>query len=194
MERRKRPATGKAAALRQPRPVTMYHAQNQDRSEDRSPERPDQPTEGSIEPENTRVRSSTLLAPFAISVGYVGAAIAIGPALFDTGMPGRSRVVSFVLLGLLLHVAGYATSRLYTDARRITELDAGWRPNPWHYICGGALALLGLRVAETTVTGRPVSSPAIYFLGNAFAALPLSSIVAGPVYWANRRRRCESQT
>lgn len=166
----------------------MYQNCEENRPNEGAPERTDQSTDPNERLEPPQVHSAELFAPFVLSVAYVGLAAAAGPELFDTGSAGITRVVAFALLGLLLHLSGYATAQLYTDARRLGRRDVGWRPNPWHYVCGGALALVGLRAIELVVTGRSVSAPALYLLGNAVVALPLSSIVAAPVYWLNRRR------
>ncbi|GAB3027259.1 hypothetical protein [Natronobiforma cellulositropha] len=136
-----------------------------------------------------QVPSSVLLAPALLSVGYLGVYAAVGPAAFDTGRPHPAGALALVALGVLLHLAGYATARLYTAATARVERGGDWRPNPWLYVGGGALTLVCLRIVELLVTGTTPSTPGVYLLGNAVVALPLASVVAGPVYWLHRRRR-----
>ncbi|QLG48308.1 hypothetical protein [Natrinema halophilum] len=143
-------------------------------------------------PETPRAGSAELLAPFIVSVVYVGLAALLGPGVFDTAASGFTQLGAYVLLGTLLHLSGYSTLQLYSDSRLLQDGDGRWQPNPWLYICGGALALVGVRAGEILIAGRTVSEPTIYFVGNAFVALPLASIVAGPIYWSNRRRHGES--
>ncbi|MFC6717864.1 hypothetical protein ACFQGT_09505 [Natrialbaceae archaeon GCM10025810] len=134
------------------------------------------------------VSTTVLLAPFAVSVTYVGVAATVGPEPFDTGAAGATKFVAYGALGLLLHLSAYATARLYAAAERESDRTGEWRPDSRLYVGGGALALLAARVVEVLVTGRPIDSPIVYVLGNAVVALPLASIVAGPIYWLRRRR------
>lgn len=166
----------------------MRQFTHQTRSQGGPTETTGRPTDSSRGAELSRVHSALLLAPCTVSTIYLGLAVAVGPALFDTGASGGSRVVAFVLLGSLLHLAGYATIRLDRESHRMARRANGWHPDSRLYVGGGAVALLGLRLCEMIVTGRSVSAPMIYFLGNAVVAVPLASIVAGPVYWLNRRR------
>ncbi|MGM0604435.1 MAG: hypothetical protein ACQETB_02055 [Halobacteriota archaeon] len=155
---------------------------------------PDGDTEGH------EMRATTLLAPFVVSTTYVGAIALGGARLFDTSATGVTSVTAYLLLGSLLVLSGYATSRLYTDIQRIRQLDGRWQPSARRYVGGGAIVLVGVRIGELLVTGRPVSTPVLYLVGNAVVALPLASIVAGPIYWlrrrhhddANKTRRCEN--
>ncbi|WP_436926928.1 hypothetical protein [Halosimplex amylolyticum] len=139
-------------------------------------------------PPFSRRDALSLLAPAALAVVYGLVVLVAGGGIFETGQPWPGAGVAFGLLGVLFAVAAHGTIRLYDDARRVARSAAEWRPNPWLYVANAALLLVGLQAARFAVAGQSVSAPVPTYAGALVVALPLSSLVAGPVYVAQRYR------
>ncbi|MFC7139698.1 hypothetical protein ACFQMA_07575 [Halosimplex aquaticum] len=130
----------------------------------------------------------SLLAPTALAIVYGLVVLVAGGGVFATGQPLPGAGVAFGLLGALFAVAAHGTLRLYDDARTVARAAGDWRPNPWLYVANAALLLVGLQAVRFAVAGQPVSAPVPTYAGTLVVALPLSSLVAGPVYVAQRYR------
>ncbi|WP_123537810.1 hypothetical protein [Halosimplex salinum] len=130
----------------------------------------------------------SLLAPAALALVYAAVALAAGGAVFDTGRPFPGGAVAFASLGVLFVVSALGTLGLHDDARRVAGSRAEWRPNPWLYIGAGALVLTGLQAVRFAASGRVVPDPVPVYAGTLAVALPVSSLLAGPVYLVQRLR------
>lgn len=125
--------------------------------------------------------------PFvATLVGLVVGAV-LGFGVFDTGSSGNANLLPYVVL-VPYFLAGLAgTLWLFRDAKRLAAANADWQPNPWLFVLGGA-AVLELLVALPVLRGELTSGVVPYLVGGFVLAGVLSSVVAGPVYLALRRR------
>lgn len=97
-------------------------------------------------------------------------------------------VLSAAVVWLTFGMALLGTLALYDDARWLASADADWHPSPWGYVGGGTVFVLALLLAPLALDpGAVLTVPAV--AGAALVALPLSSLVAGPIYLAVRYRR-----
>lgn len=127
-----------------------------------------------------------LVAPLAGSVVLSAASWAFAPLRTGTSPSG---LVAFAVLipYFLLCTAG--TLALFRDATRLRAAGVEWSPNPWHYAVPSAVALAAVRAVPE---GRSVGGTAELvgvLVGSLVVALVASSILAGPVYLLQRRRR-----
>jgi len=130
----------------------------------------------------------SLLAPTVLAVVYGLVALVAGGALFDTGQPMPGAAIAFALLGALFVLASHGTLRLFDDAQLVGDANADWQPNPWWYLATGALVLLVLQAARFAAAGTALSDPIPVYAGTLVVALPIASLVAGPLYVIQRLR------
>ncbi|MFP8957352.1 hypothetical protein ACLI4Y_11525 [Natrialbaceae archaeon A-CW3] len=135
-----------------------------------------------------------LLAPFVLGVAYFVIAIVLGPGVFDTGAGGTAGLVAYVLLGTLLFLSAWSTTRLGSDARWRTDSDSAWNPNPFTYILGGALVLFVGWCLQLYVGGELATYSLAALCGGFIIAVVLSSTVAGPVYVVHSHRTSEDES
>lgn len=135
------------------------------------------------------VPSRVLLTPFGLTIGYACLAALTGPAAFDPNAPGTGGTVAWLLLGGWVLVSGWATARLHDDASWRAASRESWHPQPWAYVLGGAVTVTLLLALYVGLTDRVVDRPVLVLGGALVASLPLSAVVAGPLYVWNRRRR-----
>ncbi|MFC7045879.1 hypothetical protein ACFQH6_11090 [Halobacteriaceae archaeon GCM10025711] len=115
-------------------------------------------------------------------------AATVGPAVLDTGRAGSAGLVAYGLLVPFFLVCLLGTLLLYEDSRRVRSANLGWRPNPWAYLLGGAVGLVGLWAGPSLV-GQSMGDSFVQLLVGAFVvALVMSSLLAGPVYLLQRSR------
>lgn len=143
--------------------------------------------DGGIPPVRRRDLLS-LLAPSVLAVVYGLIALVAGGALFDTGQPMPGAGVAFALLGALFALATHGTLRLFDDARLVADAGDEWQPNPWWYLANGALVLLALQAARFSAAATSVPDPIPVYAGTLVVALPIASLVAGPLYVIQRLR------
>lgn len=118
-----------------------------------------------------------------------------GIAASGGAVGSESTAVWLVWVGshwLTFGLALLGTIALYDDATWLAAVGADWRPNPWWYILGGALSAVPVLLAPLAIGGDIVTALPVVF-GAALVALPLSSIVAGPLYLAVRTVRLREE-
>ena len=127
------------------------------------------------------------VAPFALTVAGLLAGLAFGFGVFDTGTAGNADLSPYALLVPYFLVGLAGTLWVYRDAEHRATAGAGWQPNPWGYVLGGA-AVLELYFLAPVLRGE-IEPPVIPYLAGGFVlATLLSAVVAGPVYLLARRR------
>lgn len=127
------------------------------------------------------------VAPFALTVVGLLAGLAFGFGVFDTGTPGNADLSPYALLVPYFLVGLAGTLWVYRDAEHRAAAAAGWQPNPWVYVLGGAV-VLELYFLAPVLRGE-IEPPVVpYLAGGLVLATLLSAVVAGPVYLLARRR------
>jgi hypothetical protein len=129
-----------------------------------------------------------LVAPLAGAVVLSAASWLFDPNPLRTGTSPSGLLAFAVLIPyFLLCTAGTLT--VIRDATRLREAGADWSPNPWRYVVPSAVALAVIR-AFSVVRGVERIEESVGFLaGSLVVALVASSILAGPAYLLQRRRR-----
>lgn len=145
-------------------------------------------TEGDGSPRGVPAAAWELCLPATLALSYLVVALAVGPSVFDVDRPGLGGVVALLALGALLLAGAWSTIRLFDDAAQRRARDGRTHPNAWHYAAIGVATILALRILQLQLGAVTPAEPVPYLFGNAVVALPLSSIVAGPVYLLLRRR------
>lgn len=140
--------------------------------------------------ERTTYREWLLLAPAAIALTYLPLVLVFGQELLYTTRGGEPHLLGFGLMAILVGVSAAATGHLYDDAKRVAE-SSSWSPNPIHYTVAGAVVVTGALVARVFLLDGTIARPAEFVGGVAIVSVLLSSVVAGPVYALQRRRRLD---
>lgn len=140
-------------------------------------------------PDDTARFAWLAVLPAVATLAGIGVGLVVGFDVFDTTTPGPSRLYAYALLVpyFLLGVAG--TRWLVEDATRLAAAGAAWQPNPWYYVLGGGLVLELYYLLPVLAGSGPATADAAYLVGGFVVSLLLSSVVAGPVYVLQRRRR-----
>lgn len=121
----------------------------------------------------------TVLTALAVAVGLTGA--------FDRLPLAYENAATLGVYGLAYLFALAGTIFLYNDAAHLQTANAGWQPNPWHYVAAGAAVLTALFVVLVGVPAGPERAGRV-LAGVLLASGAASSAVVGPVYLFLRRR------
>lgn len=137
--------------------------------------------------DHSRPYAWLLVVPCAATLVGVAVGLVFGFGVFDPGPPGDVSVLPYLVL-VPYFLAGLAgTLWLVADARRRSDANADWQPNPWLYVLSGALVLETV-VAVPVARGEVTTGVVPYLAGGFVLAALLSSVVVGPVYRFLRRR------
>jgi uncharacterized membrane protein len=129
-----------------------------------------------------------LIAPLGGAVVLSAVSWVFDPNPLRTGTaPAGLLAFAALLPFFLVCVAGTLT--VLRDAARLRATEANWSPNPWHYVVPSALALAGMHALRTVRRAGGIEEWAGFLAGTLVVALVASSILAGPVYLLQRRRR-----
>lgn len=126
--------------------------------------------------------------PAATTLVGIGVAAAVGPAVWSVASSPLPEVA--VRIG---HVSWFATGLagslwLWHDADERSEGGGPWSPDPVAYSVAGALVFALVGTGYFAAQGHPPARLARGVLGMLLVGLPMSSIVAGPVYLFERYR------
>jgi hypothetical protein len=146
---------------------------------------------GSSDPElSALARWWVLVAPLAGTVGLSAVSWWFDPNPLRTGASASGLLAFGVLIPFfLLCTAG--TLAVIRDATRLRAAAVEWSPNPWYYVVSSALALVTIRAVPVVRSAGGAEELVGFLAGNLVVALVASSILAGPAYLVQRRRRLD---
>lgn len=143
---------------------------------------PDRPESADFGP------SWVLLAPPLGGVILWSISAAVDPNPLRTGTSPAGLLAFAVLIPFfLVCVAGTVT--LYRDVARLRATATDWSPNPWRYLVPSAVALVVVRAFPFVQRAGRIEGAVGFLVGTFVVALAASSILAGPAYLFQRRRR-----
>lgn len=129
-----------------------------------------------------------LVAPLAGAVGLSAAAWSFEPNPLRTGT-SPSGLLAFAVLIPFFLVCVASTLAVIRDATRLRAAGAEWSPNPWHYVVPSAVVLTAIDAFPVIRSARGTEELIGFLAGSLVVALAASSILAGPAYLLQRRRR-----
>ena len=134
-------------------------------------------SESALGPEPTNWPWALLVVPtvLALLLGALTAGGVLSVAGLDTPLAFTAAAVSYL-------AAVFGTLLILNDAAYLKHADAAWQPNPWLFVGGGALALVGI----SALFAPNLSMTAL--VGVLITAVAASSVVSGPVYLLLRAR------
>lgn len=129
-----------------------------------------------------------LVAPLAGAVVLSSISVLVEPNPLRTGT-APSGLLAFAVLTPFFLLCAAGTLALIRDAVRLRAVEAEWSPNPWHYVAPSAAGLTALHAYRVLwSTGQPEEIVG-FVTGTLVVALVAASILAGPAYLFQRRRR-----
>jgi hypothetical protein len=129
-----------------------------------------------------------LVAPLVGAVVLSAVSSLADPNPLQTGTSAGGLLAFAVLIPFFLLCVG-GTLALVRDAERLRAAGTDWSPNPWYYVAPSAVALGVLHAYRLGGSGAADEAAVGLFVGSLVVALAASSILAGPAYLLQRRRR-----
>ncbi|AEN07273.1 hypothetical protein [Halolamina sp.] len=134
-------------------------------------------SDDALGPEQTDWPWALLVVPTVLAI-LLGALTAGGVL----SLAGLDTPLAFTAAALTYLGAVFGTLLILNDAAYLKNADAAWQPNPWLFVGGGGVALVGI----STLLAPSLSMTAL--VGVLITAVAASSVVSGPVYLLLRDR------
>lgn len=131
------------------------------------------------------------VAPLAGALALAGVSAAFDPNPLRTGT-SRAGLLAFAVLVPFFWLSVAGTVALVRDASRVRAAAVDWSPNPWRYLAASAAVLALLRAYPAVRSAGSFDGAVGYLAGTFVVALAAASILAGPAYLLQRRRRLGS--
>lgn len=129
-----------------------------------------------------------LVAPLAGAVALSSVSWLFEPNPLRTGTSASGLLAFAVLIPFfLVCVAG--TLAVIRDANRLRAAGAARSPNPWHYVVPSAAVLTAIHALWMVRSTGGTENLVGFLVGSLVITLAASSILAGPAYLLQRRRR-----